>query len=224
MRPPSTLHFSAFVLLGCLLFLVGCRSAPAGNDDAGRPRNQASASAESPAERDEAVRAVIEASAAWQRPSCRWLKHGAWVVAYPSESKLYHAARDMGFIELEEVGQANRHGVPEPAYRVKLTEAGAEESARCDAVSQRDSWGIPVSERKLLSVAYKKEGAYPSGLTLFEVEFEWQPTDVGEMVKYDLTGTQAVQEGRDDMLVNMRRERNGWRLDALLPRVDRPPR
>lgn len=132
-----------------------------------------SVSEQSPQERDVSVREAIESSETWRQPRCRWLETGAWVLAYSDEEKLYRAVSDVGFIELEVVGQGNRYGVAEPAYRVKLREQGITETAECKS-SKPTVWGVSVSRREFISATYTGE-APNAGLTIYHVVFKWQP-------------------------------------------------
>lgn len=208
---PAQRLLSALLLLS---FLIGCTSSANDNPNS-------AAAAPSPGERDAGALADLELSEKWSSPRCRWLKTGAWVLAYPGETALYRAAYQVGYIEMEEVGQDNRHGTPEPAWKIKLTELGKAETAECKA-SSSDSWGVPVSRRRLLSGTYVGEEPSPSNRFIYEVEYQWVPTTVGEDARHALTGTQAVEEGTYRTRVYLRRGPrltspgpNGWWVDAI---------
>jgi hypothetical protein len=145
---------------------------------------------------DESAMADLKVSPEWTLPSCRWLETGAWVLAWPQETAIYEAARDLGYIEMEQAGMGNRVR-PEPAWRIALTEAGKAESARCGRGSSKpEVFGMPVSERKLISgKRYGEPDAYNPDRTLFDVQFEWVPTPVGDRVKHVLTSHMTVQQG-----------------------------
>ena len=58
--------------------------------------------------------ADLQASAEWLDPRCRWLETGAHLLAYPQDTAVLKAARDLGYIEMEQVGMGNRIGTPNP--------------------------------------------------------------------------------------------------------------
>lgn len=60
----------------------------------------------------------------------------------------------------------------------------------------RPAEAITVSRRRFISARYAGEAGNYSGLTIYELEYDWVPTEVGERVKAHLTGTQQVEEGR----------------------------
>ena len=176
--------------LSCLL--MAAFAAACGSPDSGASPDAEKTSAEA---RDAAAVAALVRSEKWSGPSCRWLKQGAWVLAYPQETALYRAAHQAGYIEMKEVGRDNRIGRPEPAWRIALTEAGKAEAVTCQPGSDPDTWGVPVSRRELVSATYAGESPGYTARKVYEVEYRWVPTAVGEKVKRVLTGNMAVQEG-----------------------------
>lgn len=169
----------------------------------------------SPAERDRTAIADLVRSDKFSGPRCRWLKYGAWILAWPSETHLYKAAHQFGYIEMEEVGTDNRIGTPEPAWRITITEAGKAKIADCKVVNGRNDWGVPVSRRKLLSARYAGEANAYSGLTIYEVDYEWVPTEVGDMVKAHLTDKMAVEEGKYRTKTWLRKGSEGWYVEQI---------
>jgi|SRR5688572_5318845 len=210
-----------WLVLLAALYLAGCNSAPStlGGPVAGKV-SSATADVRTPETRDAGAMEDLIASEKWTEPRCRWLKTGAWVLAWPQETALYRAAYDAGFIEMVEVGQGNRIGKPEPAWRITLTEKGKTETAECTTPGA-DNWGVPVSRRRLISGRYAGEDY--GGRTVFEVDFEWVPTPIGEQVKHELTRYMTVEEGTYRTrvyLYNSRgridRGKNGWSVDAIV--------
>lgn len=148
-------------------------------------------------ERDRSAMAAIQKSEKFSGARCRWLKHGAHLLAWPSETHLLKAAAEEGIITMVEVGTGNRIGKPEPAWRITITESGKDAIADCKVTGgSGDDWGIPVSRRKLLNAKYVSEGPMYSGVTIYEAEWQWEPTAVGEKVKHELTDHMKVEEGR----------------------------
>lgn len=209
-------HISAVIpLLGMAIFVAGCSSKPTSGVS-----TEAEVAAASDGGGHAAALADLQASAKWTGPRCRWLETGAWIVAYPQETALYRAASDLGYIEMTEAGQANRTGVPQSAWRIALTDAGKVEAAKCTGSSRRAVFGVPVSQRKF--IAGKFVESEPYGRTVYEVEYAWVPTGVGERVLGVLTDKMAVEEGTYRTKVYLRKGRaantaagNGWVVDAI---------
>src|SRR4051794_19417625 len=106
----------SLVLLACLF--TGCTSGPALPAKEKAPWERVPWEGMSAEQRDRTAIAAIQASENFTEPSCRWLKRGAWVLAYPQDTALYKAAYDARYIEMEQVGVANRTGTIEPAWRI----------------------------------------------------------------------------------------------------------
>jgi hypothetical protein len=203
------------VLLVVVISPAGCGSGPAPGES-----QEGGAPSASPERRDAGAMADLQASATWSAPRCRWLETGAWILAYPQDTALYRAAHDLGYIEMEEVGQGNRIGVPEPAWRIALTDEGRAEAAKCPASSKSTVWGVPVSYRRFTSGTHVGEDA--GVRTVYEVEYDWEPTAVGGKVKHVLTDKMTVEEGTYRTKVYMRKGRdliapgpNGWMVVAI---------
>jgi hypothetical protein len=168
--------------------------------------------------------ADLQAASEWTKPRCRWLETGAHILAWPQDTEVLMAARDLGFIEMDQVGTGNRTGTPQPAWRVKLTESGKAESARCGKGSSRATvFGVSVSQRRFIAGKRVKDpDPYNPDQTTFEVQFEWVPTPAGDRVKYVLTDKMAVEQGLATARVVMRysdrstrKGSNGWAVQAI---------
>jgi len=168
-----------------------------------------------PEERDRTAIVDLLASEQFSAPRCRWLKYGAWILAWPQETALYKAANELGYIEMEQAGTDNRIGTPEPAWKITITESGRAEIADCKVVNGDDDWGVPVSRRKFISAKYVGDDPGGSGNTTYEVEYEWVPTAVGERVKSVLEGNMAVEEGKYRAQVWLRKNPDKWYVDQL---------
>lgn len=212
--------FACFALL-MLCLALGCTSSQSATPEKGKalppwaPDWQKDGL--TPEQRDSTARASLEASEKWRTPTCRWLEHGPWVLAWADETLVYRAAQEAGYIEMEVVGQGNRVR-PEPAYKITLTELGKTETADCKTDSQgKPVWGVPVSRRKLVAFEYAKEGPNYSGVTYFQVTNEWQLTVVGEKLKDSLTpyGYMKPEQGTWHTTVMMKRIQNKWYVDDL---------
>jgi hypothetical protein len=204
------------VLIGMALLCTRCSTPPA-------PAAPGNASTAVPPVDDTGAMADLQASEKWKTPSCRWLETGAWILAYRQETALYGAARDLGFIEMEQVGTGNRYGTPEPAWKIALTDAGRSESAKCGRGSTKPQvWGVPVSERRFVGGRRVGQDAYTPDRFTFEVEFDWVPTAVGERVRHVLTKQMTVQQGSFRTKVALRysdrlikRGSNGWWTEEI---------
>ena len=200
---------SAIAVLGVALFGTACGSDPvattAATKDAWVPPGVTFRTGS-----DDGAMADLQADSTWSRPRCRWLETGAWVLAWPQETALYEAARDFGYIEMEQVGMGNRVR-PEPAWKIALTDAGKAESARCGSGSSRSEvWGVPVADRRFISGRRIKEpDMYNPDQTAFEVEFEWVPTAVGDRVKHVLMNKMAVEQGVHRTRVSLQYPKHG---------------
>lgn len=172
-------------MLGATTILGAC-------SDAADSTQQTKGAEGGSAQSDEGAMADLQASRQWQEPRCRWLKTGTWIAAYPQDTAVYRAAADLGYIEMTEVGQVNRIGRPEPAWKIVLTDAGKAESATCSPATP-PNFGVPVSRRQFVS-AKRTEVDY-SGYTVFHVDFIWVPTPAGDRVRHELTGNMTVEEG-----------------------------
>ena len=211
-------RFVAAIALVCLAAVSSsCGSEPAAAATATAKRPKLATGT------DAGALADLKTSAEWTKPRCRWLETGAWVLAWPQEVALYEAARNLGYIDLQQAGMANRIR-PEPAWKVALTDAGTAASATCGSGSSRSEvWGLPVSERRFISGRrIQAPDMYNPDRTMFEVEYQWVPTSAGEMVKNVLTGKMAVEQGLRRAKVSLRygdraigRGRNGWRVDQI---------
>ena len=137
--------------------------------------------------------ADLEKSERWFRVSCRWLESGAHVNAYPQETAILQAAASLGFIELTQVGTDNRIGKPEPAWRIALTDNGKAEAKTCPPSSKSTTFGLPVTRSRIISGKYLSTDNFDR--PKYEVDYAWEPTDLGQRVKYELTGNMAVDEG-----------------------------
>jgi hypothetical protein len=206
---------AAVTLLGVVLYSAGCSSKPAARES----EAAAATPAASGGGGDAGALADLQASPKWSGPRCRWLETGAWVVAYPQDTALYRAAYELSYIEMTEVGRANRIGTPEPAWKISLTDSGKAEAATCPPTSKPTSWGVPVSRRQFIS---GKNAGASGERTVFDVEYAWVPTDVGVRVKFVLTDKMAVEEGTYRTKVYMRKTRgftgagaNGWSVDQI---------
>ena len=173
---------------------------------------------------DAGAMADLQASPKWTQPNCRWLETGAHLLFYPQDTAVLMAARDLGYAEVEQVGTGNRTGTVEPAWSVRLTDAGKTESAKCGKGSSRETvFGVPVSQRRFISGRRTGEpDMYNSNRTLFEVEFEWVPTPAGDRVKHVLTSHMAVEQGLAKAQVSMlygdrviNKGSNGWTVQAI---------
>jgi hypothetical protein len=195
-------------LLGLALIVTGCGSS-------GSSGGSAAGTAASSSDGDAGVLAHLQTSETWTAPRCRWLEHGTWILADRQDTALYRAAADLGYISIEQVGEGNRIGVPEPAWRITLTDAGKAEAARCPPSSKPSVWGVPVSQRRFLSGKYV--GKDYGQRSLFEVEFEWVPTAVGEQVKQVLTDHMKVEEGKSMARVYMTSsgQKRWWEINDL---------
>ena len=125
-----------------------CSSGPGGDDQPGASATDAAAT--DAGATDEAAMADLQASPKWQQPRCRWLKSGTWIAAYPQERAVYQAAADFRLIEMREAGTINRTGNPEPAWNIKVTDAGKAEAATCSPATP-PNFGVPVSRRQFVS-------------------------------------------------------------------------
>jgi hypothetical protein len=207
------------IAFGCLAVVsAGCGSEPAAAATGAARLPTATTGS------DAGAMADLQDSARWAAPRCRWLETGAHVLAYPQDTAVLEAARDLGFVEMEQVGTGNRTGRVEPAWKIALTAAGKAESAKCGRGSTRSTtFGMPVSQRRFISGKRTAEAdKYNPNRTMFEVEFEWVPTAVGDRVKYVLTGNMAVEQGLARATVSMLHgERavgkgpNGWTVQAI---------
>ena len=168
--------------------------------------------------------ADLQASTAWAEPRCRWLETGAHQLFYPQDTAVLQAAAALGYVELEQVGTGNRTGVPEPAWKVALTDVGKRESSTCGRGSSRSTvFGVPVSGRRFISGRRVAEpDMYNPDQTTFEVQFEWVPTPAGDHVKNVLTDKMTVEQGlataRVVMLYGNRvtnKGPNGWAVRAI---------
>jgi hypothetical protein len=208
------------IALACLAVVsAGCGSEPSAAAAAGSANGPKLLSGS-----DAGAMADLQSSAKWAAPRCRWLETGAHVLASPQDTAVLEAARDLGFVEMTQVGTGNRTGRVEPAWRIALTDAGKAESAKCGRGSTRSTtFGIPVSQRRFIS---GKRTAEPDTSnptrTMFEVEFEWVPTAAGDRVKYVLTGNMAVEQGLAKATVSMLygnrvvgKGANGWVVNAI---------
>jgi hypothetical protein len=68
----------------------------------------------------------------------------------------------------------------------------------------------------------KEPDVYNPDRTVFDVSFEWIPTDAGERVKHVLTGKMAVEQGPAQVRVSLKysdrpikRGANGWWVDRI---------
>ena len=173
---------------------------------------------------DASAMADLQQSATWTTASCRWIDTGAHVLAWPQDTEVLKAARDLGFIEMEQIGTGNRIGTIEPAWRIAITEAGRTEAAKCAPGSSNSTgFAIPVSHRRFISGKRTKEpDMFNPNMTVFEVDFEWVPSGVGDRVRNVLTGRLAVNQGLAKAQVAMLYgERsgdagtNGWRVKSM---------
>jgi hypothetical protein len=210
---------SAVSLLTLALFCTGCSSEPTAAAGA-----HAIPGVTLRTGTDAGGMADLQASDEWNKPSCRWLETGVWVLAYRQETAIYEAARDLGYIEMSQAGTANRIGTPEPAWKVSLTDAGKAESEKCGSGSSRSEvFGVPVSQRRFISGKRIKEpDMYNPDRTVFEVEFEWVPTAAGDRVKYVLTDKMSVQQGVASANVSLKygervtsKGGNGWWVEQI---------
>lgn len=167
-----------------------------------------------PEQRDATARAAIEQTEPFRLPHCRWLKTGAWIEPYSSERRIYEAAFEAGFIEMESPGQFNRLGYPEEVLRVKLTDKGKEETAGCVG-SKPDDWGVPVGYRRIKSVTYRGESFPHSSSHRFEVEYEWEVTEIGEKLRPHLTRHMTIQTGAGVASVFMTHSAGGWGFQTI---------
>jgi hypothetical protein len=100
-----------------------------------------------------------------------------------------------------------------------LTDAGKTEAADCPPSSKATVWGLPVSRREFVSGTY--EGNDAGGRSVYEVEFDWVPTEAGDRVKDVLTGNMTVEDGTYRTKVYMQSGPgviggpNGWRVSAI---------
>jgi hypothetical protein len=170
---------------------LACTSKPQAGST---PQAAASAGSLTPEQRDAGARAAIEQADPFRLPHCRWLKTGAWIQPYAEERRIYQAAYEAGFIEMDSPGTFNRLGDPEDALNVKLTDRGREETAGCVA-SRPEDWGVPVGYRRIKSVTYGGESFPHSNSHRFQVEYEWELTEVGEKLRPYLTRHMTIQTG-----------------------------
>ena len=210
---------SAIALIGVAIVSAascGAEPGPTATVSAGLPRLISGS--------DAGALADLQASAAWAEPRCRWLETGAHLLAYRQDTEVYKAARDLGFVEMEQVGTGNRIGTIEPAWRVQLTEPGRTETAKCGRGSSKSTvFGVPVSERRFISGKRTAEpDMYNPNRTVFEVEFEWVPTAAGDRVKHNLTDKMTVEQGLATARVTMlygdrviNKGPNGWVVQAI---------
>jgi hypothetical protein len=189
---------------------LACTSQPQSTP---QPRGRA-AGRSTPEQRDAAARAAIEQTDHFRLPHCRWLKTGVWIEPYSDERRIYEAAYESGFIEMESPGKFNRLGYAEDALNVKLTDRGREETAGCVG-STSDSWGVPVGYRRVRSVAYAGESFPHSNSHRFEVEYEWELTEIGQKLQPHLTRHMTVQTGTGTASVSMTRTANGWGFQTI---------
>jgi hypothetical protein len=173
---------------------------------------------------DAGAMADLQASTKWAEPRCRWIETGAHVLAWPQDTEVMMAARDLGYLDMEEVGSGNRTGRREPAWRVQMTAAGRTEAAKCGKGSARSNvFGIPVSQRRFVSGTRTTEPTpYNPDQAMFDVEFEWAPTAAGDRVKSVLTGNMAVEQGPATARLTMSfgdraagRGANGWAVASI---------
>lgn len=207
------------VVLACLATVsAACGSEPAaaGSAEAGLPGLMSGS--------DTGAMADLQESPKWAAPRCRWLETGAHILAYPQDTAVLEAGRDLGFIEMEQVGTGNRTGRVEPAWRIGLTDAGRTETAKCGRGSARPTtFGVPVATRRFMAGRRTGEpDMYNPSRTLFEVEFEWVPTAAGDRVKHVLTRHMAVEQGLAKATVVMLygdravgKGANGWTVQAI---------
>lgn len=217
--PPMLSAMSKHPLVFALLplLLLGCSSQPT---TLGGP---VATTASGDDARDSGAMTDLAASPKWSQPSCRWLKHGAYVLAYPQETALYRAAYEVGYIDMQETGTTNRTGTPEPTWRIALTEQGKVVAAECPPSTKPEVWGVPVSRRQLIAGKFVAQAQGHGQRTTYEVDYTWVPTEVGEKVRHELTGTMQVQEGRYRTKVYLKRGPdftvnvgpNGWYVDAV---------
>ena len=213
------IRFLAVMAFACFTVVsTGCGSEPAAAATGGAVLPKLTTGS------DAGAMADLRDSPRWAEPRCRWLETGAHVLAYPQDTAVLEAARDLGFVEMEQVGTGNRTGRVEPAWRIRLTDAGRAESAKCGSGSTRSTtFGVPVSQRRFISGKRTAEAdMYSPNRAMFEVEFEWVPTSVGDRVKYVLTGNMAVEQGLAKATVSMlhgdravNKGANGWTVQAI---------
>ncbi|GMV04566.1 MAG: hypothetical protein AMXMBFR53_08460 [Gemmatimonadota bacterium] len=142
------------------------------------------------------------------------------MLAYRQETALLRAAAEFGYVRLEQVGWGNRTGTREPAWRVTLTEEGRAEAASCSPTSKAHVWGIPVSRRELLAASFHGPDPMNDVRKIYEVEYRWVPTRVGDRVARALSGPMAVESGtyrtRVDLLNSPELiDPSGWAVDQI---------
>ena len=170
---------------------------------------------------DAGAMADLQTSEKWTDPRCRYVTSGAHEVPSPNEEALYRAAAGMGYLDLTESGQEYKFGRMAPVFNVTVTDRGKEVSASCGPASNNKSFGVPVSARRFGSGKFVKQEPY--GRTVYEVDFTWVPTPVGDQVMISLSGNMAVPVGEYRAKVFMRKMMrtsiatgaNGWMVDGI---------
>ena len=163
--------------------------------------------------------ADLQASAEWTTPRCRWLEASANKFYFPQDTEVLKAAGDLGYAEIEQLDAGSR-----TTWRVKPTDAGKVESARCGRGTWKaTAFGVPVSGRRFISGKNRPEpNQFTPGQAMFDVEFEWVPTVAGERLKNVLTGQWTVEQGLAKTRVSMlygihsgTKGSNGWTVQAI---------
>ena len=145
-------------------------------------------------------------------------------MATRDDEALYRATSQMAYIDLAETGQAYHHGRMAPVFNVTLTERGKEISRTCGTPSKSTTFYVPTATRRYTSGAFLKQE--PGGRTVYEVDFTWVPTPIGDQVSHVLTGAMAIKAGPARAKVFMKKLRagsdtgpNGWTVDAIDDRI-----
>lgn len=196
---------AVIMLVLCLAALAsGCQSESAKQPEA----------AMSPEARDAGVIAALEASKRWQQPLCRPLQSGGYVPIASEMEPLYRTAYHAGLIELEQFGDLEQYPPEQNALRVILTPKGKSETSVCRGFTS-GHWGLPVARRQLVSATYEGESPTRKKSFIYTVDFRWEPTELGERVKYNLPDRMSIPLDTQRAKVHVSKTPRGWFIEAM---------
>jgi hypothetical protein len=164
-----------------IVFFSGC----------GRSAQQPIENAAATAPESSAVESLLRTNADYQKWFHFYVRHSGYVS--PNDANVYRELRRLGYINIEAEEPESKHRAAPGAFMiVSPTERGR---ALPGLETGHDSWGVPIAQQHVVSIAPAGQGPAPERLYRYNVVYKWEPTQLGSEIEMELAARSKPPNG-----------------------------
>jgi hypothetical protein len=125
-----------------------------------------------------------------------------------SQEKVYRDLERLGYITITNATPTLKHRrEPGVDVWVELTANGKVASTPAPS---GNGWWFSIADRHIISISPAGTGPAPERLLIYNVDFEWQPTELGNELKFTLPDAWKAPAGQFRTQAQLRHTGAGW--------------